>query len=308
MEILMIDLQLFKGGSKSNSTSSYTPTPQELALQQLQLEFAQNLMPNANWMNDIGKGLYGQALPLLQGVDFNELYNQAQSQIDKANAANMGLGDTVNASLSQAGKNNEALINEAAQLNSQTMNNNQQLANGVLPQSYLDNMSQAIQSSVQNTYGNLLNNSAANGVLNSSVTSTGLNDISKNVADTMAQQYTSNIGLLSGLNNDNSSQSLSNIGLRNDMSNTGYNQTLSGAGLLNSINNNNISNATAGITAAAGAQEAAQQPALNAWNTSMALGSVGNSTLNGIGGKGTTSTTQSTGSSGLLGGLIGGLF
>lgn len=308
MQTLMIDIQLFKGGSSSSSSSSYTPTSQELALQQLQLDFAKNLMPNANWLNDVASGLYSQALPILQGIDYSDLYNQAQNQIDSANASNMELGDTISSSLSQANQANQDLINEASDLNTSTQSNYEQLANGVLPQSYLDNMSEAIQSGVQNTYGTLLNNSAANGVLNSSVTSSALNDISKNVADTMAQQYTSNINLLSGLNSDNASQSLNNISLRNDMSNTGYNNTLSGASLINSINNSNIDNATAGITAAAGAQEAAQQPALNAWNTSMALGSVGNSTLNGISGKGTTTTTQQTGSSGLLGGIFGGLF
>lgn len=306
--ILIIDLQLFKGGSTTVNNSSYTPTEEERQLQALQVQFAQDLMPNALWLNDIGRNLLENSLGAVQ-VDFNKLNNQAQNQINAANQSNMGLGDTINASLSQAGKNNQDLINEAADLNSQTMNNNAQLANGVLPQAYLDNMTQAIQSGVQNSYGNLLNNSAANGVLNSSVTSTGLNDISKNVADTMAQNYTSNIGLLSGLNSNNAQQSLSNIGLRNDMSNAGYNQTLSGAGLLNTINNGNIGNASAGITTAAGAQEAAQQPALNVWNASLGLGGAGNSTLNALAGKGTTTTTQSTsGSGGLLGGLFGGLF
>lgn len=306
--ILIIDLQLFKGGTTVNNTSTYTPTEYELELQKIQADYANKVAPNAQWLNQTAGDILKDSIGAVQ-VDFNGLHDIAQNQINAANKSNMGLGDTINASLSQAGKNNQDLINEAANLNSQTMNNNAQLANGVLPQAYLDNMTQAIQSGVKNSYGNLLNNSAANGVLNSSVTSTGLNDISRNVADTMAQNYTSNIGLLSGLNSNNAQQSLSNIGLRNDMSNAGYNQTLSGAGLLNSINNNNISNATAGITAAAGAQEAAQQPALNLWNASLGLNGAGNSTLNALAGKGTTTTTQTTsGGGGLLGGIIGGLF
>lgn len=234
--MLIIDLQLFKGGTTVNNTSTYTPTPEERQLQALQVQFAKDLMPNALWLNDVGKNLLENSLGAVQ-VNFDKLNNQAQNQINSANQSNMNL------------------------------------ANGVLPQAYLDNMTQAIQSGVQNTYGNLLNNSAANGVLNSSVTSAGLNDISKNVADTMAQQYQSNIGLLNG------------------------------------INNGNISNASAGITTAAGAQEAAQQPALNVWNASLGLGSAGNSTLNALAGKGTTTTTQSTsGGGGLLGGLFSGLF
>lgn len=85
-------------------------------------------------------------------------------------------------------------------------------------------------------------------------------------------------------------------------------QYLSSAGLINNINNNNIGNASAGITTAAGAQEAAQQPALNLWNASTGLASSGNSTLNALAGKGTTTTTQTTSGGGLLGGLFGGLF
>lgn len=236
MQMLIIDLQLFKGGTTVNNTSTYTPTEYELQLQKVQADYANKVAPNAQWLNQTAGDILKNSIGAVQ-VDFSGLNDNAQNQISSANQSNMNL------------------------------------ANGILPQAYLDNMTQAIQSGVQNTYGNLLNNSAANGVLNSSVTSAGLNDISKNVADTMAQQYQSNIGLLNG------------------------------------INNNNISNATAGITAAAGAQEAAQQPALNLWNASIGLNGAGNSTLNALAGKGTTTTTQTTsGGGGLLGGIIGGLF
>ena len=152
---------------------------------------------------------------------------------------------------------------------------NQALANGQLPQEVMNNITQNVSNMAQASMGNLMNNLANSGVLNSSVTSTGMNDISKNVANTISQQQQN------------------------------YMNTL------NNINNNNITNATAGITAASGAQEAAQQPALNLWNASTGLAGSGNSTLNALAGKGTTTTTQtqnSGGGGGLLGGLFGGLF
>ena len=127
---------------------------------------------------------------------------------------------------------------------------------------------------MENSYGKLLTQSAKNGVLNSSVTNRGLNEISKNVSDTMAQNFNNNITQVSNLNNSN------------------------------------INNATAGITTAAAAQEAAQQPALNLWNASLGLNGSTTSALAAAAGKGTTqsSSTQSTsGGGGFFSGLLGGL-
>lgn len=303
---LTMNLQLFKGGSTVVNNSTYTPTEYELQLQKIQADYANKVSPNAQWLNDTAGNVLKNSLGSVQ-VDFSGLNNKAQDQINKANQSNMDLANSLTSKITQTGKVNQDLINEAQRLNTLTMNNNQNLSNGILPQAFQNNMEQSIKSGLTNTIGNYMNNAAANGVLNSSVTTSSMNDIQKNVADTMAQQYQSNLNLLSGLNNSNSQQSLANIGLRNDMNNAGSQQYLANAGLLNGINNNNIGNATAGITAAAGAQEAAQQPALNLWNASLGLNGAGNSTLNALAGKGTTTTTQKTSGGGLLGGLVGGL-
>ena len=76
-----------------------------------------------------------------------------------------------------------------------------QLAQGKLPTEYTDNMTNAIKTGVNNTVGATLNSLGNRGVLNSSVTSKAMNDIEKNVSDTMAQQYNNNIGQLAGLAN-----------------------------------------------------------------------------------------------------------
>lgn len=233
-KIYYIDLQLFKGNTTVNN-QSYQPTEYELQLQKVQADLANQYAPNASWLNDTAKNLLQNSLGAVQ-VDFGKLNDQAQAQINQANQSN------------------------------------QALANGQLPEEVMNNITQNAQNMAQNSMGNLLNGLANNGVLNSSVTTTGMNDISKNVSNTISQQQQS------------------------------YMNTL------NNINNNNINNATAGITTAAGAQEAAQQPALNLWNASTGLASSGNSTLNALAGKGTTTTTQTTSGGGLLGGLFGGLF
>lgn len=229
----------FKGGGSTtvNNTSTYTPTEYELQLQKAQANYANAISPNSLWLNDTARNILQNSIGAVQ-VDFNGLNNAAQSQINQA----------------QQGYNN--------------------LAQGKLPEAYLQNMQDAIQSGVQNSYGKLLNRSAQNGVLNSSVTSQGLNDISKNVSDTMAQNYNNNISQLSN------------------------------------IYGNQINSATSGITTAAAAQEAAQQPALNLWNASLGLNGSTTSALAVAAGKGTTtssSTQRTSGGGGLLSGLMGGL-
>jgi hypothetical protein len=111
-------------------------------------------------------------------------------------------------------------------------------------------------------------------VLNSSVTSAGLNDISKNVSDTMARNFNSNINQLGNI----------------------YSQQLQSA--------------TTPITTAAAAQEAAQTPATNLWNASLGLNGSTTGALAAASGKGTTSSssTQSGGGGGFFSGLLGGLF
>lgn len=232
------DLQLFGGGGGTtvNNTSTYTPTEYELQLQKAQANYANAIAPNSLWLNDTARNILQNSIGAVQ-VDFNGLNDSAQQQIASA----------------QQGISN--------------------LANGQLPTAYTQNMTEAIRSGVQNSYGNLLNSSANKGVLNSSVTSQGLNDISSNVADTMAKNYNSNISTLSGLYG------------------------------------NQINNATSGITTAAAAQEAAQQPALNLWNASLGLNSSTTGALAAAAGKGTTtsSSTQSSSGGGLLSGLLGGI-
>ena len=180
-KIYYIDLQLFKGNTTVNN-QSYQPTQYELQLQKVQADLANQYAPNASWLNDTAKNLLQNSLGAVQ-VDFNKLNNQAQNQINSANQSNQNLAsgiqsqlnDTnktnqsissgIQSQLNNANKTNQELINEASSQNNQASQFNQNLMNGVLPQTFVDNMTNAIQSSVKNSYGNLLNNSASSGVL-----------------------------------------------------------------------------------------------------------------------------------------------
>ena len=170
-----------------------------------------------------------------------------------------------------------ARLNNGAQAQINNANNTVSgLLNGQLPTAYQQNMENAIKSGVQNSMGSLLTDLGSRGVINSSVMNQGIQGINDAAAEAMTNAYTQNIGTLSQL-----------------------------AG-------QQIDQATAGITAGAAAQEAAQQPALNLWNASVGLNQGGTlGALAGVSGKGTTTTKQSTSGGGFfdsgLGGLFGGL-
>lgn len=221
-----------KGGS-STVVQSYKPTEQEIRLQKAAADYSEAIAPNALWLNNVAKGLLQDSLGTIQ-VDYNQLLNNANQQ---TSAAQQGIAN---------------------------------LTQGVLPSAYQQNMENAIRSGVNNTMGSTLNSLGSRGILNSSVTNTAMNDISKNAADTMAQQYQNNIGTLNGL----------------------YGQQASLAGQ--------------NITTSAAAQEAAQQPAINLWQSSLGLNSGGTlGALNAMKGTGTTtSTTTQSGGSGVLGSLF----
>lgn len=220
-----------KGGS-STTVQSYKPTEQEIRLQKAAADYSEAIAPNALWLNGVARGLLQDSLGTIQ-VDYNQLLSNANQQTA---AAQQGIAN---------------------------------LTQGILPSAYQQNMENAIRSGVNNTMGSTLSGLGARGILNSSVTNTAMNDISKNAADTMAQQYQSNIDKLNGL----------------------YGQQASLAGQ--------------NITTSAAAQEAAQQPALNLWNASLGLNSGGTlGALNAMKGTGTTTSTTSQSGGGVLGSLF----
>lgn len=337
------DLQLFGGSSSTTTnTSTYTPSEYELQLQKAQADYANATAPNALWLNNKARDLLQDSLGVVQ-VDYNDQNQKAQNQISNAQngiaglasnlsntpnpdysgiiSGNSGANTTANSYLSGiASLNNGAASTANAGLSS--------LASGNLPAAYQKNMEDSIRTGLNNTIGSTVNSLGNRGVLNSSVTSKAMDDIEGNAANALASQYSNNISQLSNLYNNQFSNSMNansaNANLANSqLSNTlntnsanagltgqGFSDTLSKTSALSGLYGNQINNATAGTTAAAAAQEAAQTPAINLWNASLGLNGSTTGALAAAAGKGTTTNTQSTssgGGGGLFSGLISGL-
>lgn len=229
MKNFYFDLQMFKG--KGGSTTTYTMSPEERQLLVKQMGYLDKIYPNMIQLNQRAGDILWNSFADTQ-YDFNNANKNAQQQISNAQ---QGLGN---------------------------------LAQGQLPQEYINNKTAAVQSGVQNSVGNLLNNMGNKGIVNSSVTTQGMNDISQNVANTMANQFNNDIQTLGSLYNDQ------------------------------------ISNAGQGITTAAGAQDAAINIPKQMWQLSLGLDSANSGTLGSIAGKYGTTTTKNSG--GGLGSLLGG--
>lgn len=222
-------------GKKATTTSNtYTPTAEEKALQGIELDYANAVSPNAKALNDYAMNSIIDSMGTNK-VDYSALNDTAQQKIAQA----------------QSGVND--------------------LTNGVLPQAYQDNMEASIKNGVTNSMGNLMQDYGSRGVLNSSITSKGIQGINDSAAQAMSDAYTKNISTLSGL-----------YGQMNDT-------------------------ASSGITSGAAAQEAALAPATNLWNMSTGLNSTTTGALSALSGKGTTTSTATGSSSGLFGGLLTGL-
>ena len=340
-------LQLHGGGKGSTTqVQSYKPTAEEIRMQKMAADYAEATAPNALALNNTAADLLWDSIGSNQ-VDFNSLNNAAQNQINASNAgmagmigannvatanANSAVGRYAPQYMTAANTTNNALASYSPQYQNAANATNAQLvglANGVIPEQYQTNMENAIASTLKNTMGNTLTNLGSRGVLNSSVTNTAMNDISKNAADTVAQQYQQNINQIGNLaqqqlGNTNTAlgaqtelaqQQLGNNQMGLDAQLNAAQQAYANSMGANEVNSglfgNLLNSATAGITAGAAAQEAAQQPALNLWNASVGLNQGGTGTaLAGVSGKGTTTSTVSNNGGGLgntLGGVFGGL-
>ena len=100
--------------------------------------------------------------------------------------------------------NHYAIYGEKASVNSEgkvvawvkddtAVTNFNELLKGELPQKWKDNMKESIKTTLQNTIGEVVNDLASRGVINSSVHTQAIYDIERNAADEVAKQYLQNI-------------------------------------------------------------------------------------------------------------------
>ena len=368
----------FKKGSTTTVQNSYQPTKGEVELAQASADYAKKVAPNAYYLNDVARKLLQDSLGTVQ-VDYNSMNNEAQKRLSSAvgamgnlvgkndaatQAANGTLGSIAGQTGSLAAQNADRLgalsgmykdaaagangaLTEAGRTVAQAAGTANgalgDLAQGVLPKAYQQNMEGSIRSALTNTIGRTIAGLGNRGVLNSSVTTGAMNDIERNASDEVARQYHQNISQVADLTRQQNQNTMSAANTlagyaQQQLGNTGslgaalqniYNtqhsqmqgalgqqanlaqQQWSNAQGNSSQNSGLLSNlanmAGSPIALAAAAQEAAQSPAFNAWNASMGLNGATTNALAGIAGKGTsTQTTHQSGGGGFLGGLLGG--
>lgn len=310
MDFIM-DLQLFgggKGGSSTTNVQSYTPTAEEVRLQKQTADYSEAVAPNALALNNYAMGLLKDSLGTVQ-VDYNNMNRNAQNQINNAVNGMSGLVGSNNASLAAANNKLGSISNQTGSLASNIASGYSNLANGNVPSAYQANMENSIRSALENTMGKTVNSLGNRGVINSSVTNEALNDIEKNAADTVAQQYQQNINQSADLLGRKGDTLSSALGQQAQYAQQQFENTQNNNSQNSGLYSNLINSATQPIATAAAAQEAAISPAQSLWSSSLGLNGAGLGALNAASGKGTTTSTQtmSGGGGGFFSGLLGGI-
>ena len=298
------DLQLFGGGKKSKvqSIGANLPAagPEEKQLLQGQIDWINRTNQSANTLQGMGD----KALNNVITPEYRQMYNAylgtnkenqnaigaLQNQVAAAGARN--LTDNTRYA-NQLGASVDAMNNGANQLANEyngallkNQNAMDSITNGQLPAAYSEARRQALNNDLQATVGNAVSGLASRGIVNSSITDNALNDISKNASNTLAAQYSNDLGQAAALNSQAFNNSLSGIGAKMGLWGNTYNNQQNGivnqANLLNQGYTNQMNNAgtTAGligqreglaqnpINTGATTQEAAIQPAKDYYSMS----------------------------------------
>ena len=150
------NLQFFGGGGDTNVTryARRDPEPEELT--------------------NLRKGLYSKISPGLQAFDTNSWQNAQNITNQALQQQNTLLGQIPNA-LTQ----NNNLVNELADI----------ARTGNIPSGVANALNASVNQGLQSSMGTMLNNLGKRGVLNSSVTSSGMNQLSQAAADAYNRNY-----------------------------------------------------------------------------------------------------------------------
>ena len=260
------NLQLFGGGGKKSKVSSIDAKLPEATADEKQL-----LQGQMNWINSTNQsantlqGMGDRALNNVITPEYGNMYSNylganrgnqnaigaLQNLVSTAGAKNLtdntryanqlaASVDTMNNGASQlANEYNGALLKNQSAMNS--------ITNGQLPTAYADARRQALNNDLQATLGNAVSGLASRGIVNSSITDSTLNDISKNASNTLAAQYSNDLGQAAALNTQALNNNLSGIGAKMGLWGNTYNNQQNGiinqANLLNQGYANQMNNA-----------------------------------------------------------------
>lgn len=259
------DLQLFGGGKKSKVQSigaNLPPAgPEEKQLLQGQMDWINRTNQSANTLQGMGD----RALNNVVSPQYQQMYNAylgtnkdnqnalaaLQNQVATAGAKN--LTDNTRYA-NQLGASVDTMNNGASQLANEyngallkNQNAMDRITNGQLPTAYADARRQALNNDLQATVGNAVSGLASRGIVNSSITDSTLNDISKNASNTLAAQYANDLNQAAALNSQAFNNSLSGIGAKMGLWGNTYNNQQNGivnqANLLNQGYANQMNNA-----------------------------------------------------------------
>jgi len=266
--MLKFNLQLFGGGKKSKVVSTSAKVPEasseekqvlanEMGWLSNALGVSNNLMNLANGQinnNQVApdyNGLLQSALSGTQqaGQTVSGLIPQVQNGVTGANNANNGyIGGIGNAmqTYQEGNKYLDSDYQKAMASNAGVMSG---LLSGQLPSAYAQNRQKALQSDLDATMGNTLSSLADRGIINSSVANQSMNDISKNAANALAANYTSDMGTAANLANAAYNNQLNGLNGRAGLLSGLYSGELSGIGQQASLTGNNVSNILNGANA-----------------------------------------------------------
>lgn len=260
------NLQLFGGGGKKSKVQNISANLPPADADEKQL-----LQGQMNWINSTNQsantlqGMGDRALNNVITPEYGNMYNNylgtnrgnqnaigaLQNLVSTAGAKNLtdntryanqlaASVDTMNNGASQlANEYNGALLKNQSAMNS--------ITNGQLPTAYADARRQALNNDLQATVGNAVSGLASRGIVNSSITDSTLNDISKNASNTLAAQYSNDLGQAAALNTQVLNNNLSGIGAKMGLWGNTYNNQQNGiinqANLLNQGYANQMNNA-----------------------------------------------------------------
>lgn len=291
--MLIFDLQTFGGGKKSKVKTTPAQIPQATAEEQQllnqQLDWFNQTKPIANRLLNMGN----TALNTQINPDYNSIYGNMQNATDAntnringlftpltdaqntANNANNGYINNIGNAMDSYSEGNKYLDSDyqkAMQDNANTMSG---LLSGNLPDAYATNRRNALMDDMNSTVGNTLSNLASRGIIDSSVSSSALNDISRNASNTLANSYTNDMNTatniannaynnqLNGLNGragllgDQYANAVNGVNTQAGLTGQNYSNALRNAGMISYLTGQAQNYANAGLTNASNAQNAA---------------------------------------------------
>lgn len=266
--MLKFNLQLFGGGKKSKVVSTSAKVPEASS------EEKQVLANEMGWLSN-ALGVSNNLMNLANGQinnsqvtpDYNSLLQAALSGTQQAGQTVSGLIPQVAGGVTDANNANNGYIGgignaiQTFQEGNKYLDSDYQkamannagimsgLLSGDLPSAYAQNRQKALQSDLDATMGSTLSSLADRGIINSSVANQSMNDISKNAANALAANYTSDMGTAANLANSAYNNRLNGLNGRAGLLSDLYSGELSGIGQQAGLTGNNVSNILNGANA-----------------------------------------------------------